>query len=247
MRIRTFLFVSTLLAAGSLSAAQITLGQNAILNGDAESGLGSSDGGIVAVPNWTPTGQFTAIQWGAAGGFPANTDPGPAARGLNLFAGGPSSALSTGSQTVDVSNIFTQIDSSSVSYNLSGYLGGFATQADNAVLTASFLGVSSTIGSISIGPVTASDRSSATGLLFRSTSGVIPIGTRSITFELALTRLEGSYDDGYADNLSFVATSSTVPPPTVPEPAMVALFSSGLGVILIATLLRRRVPRSETV
>jgi hypothetical protein len=35
-------------------------------------------------------------------------------------------ALSSGSQVIDVSNIVTQIESSSVSYDLSGYLGGFS-------------------------------------------------------------------------------------------------------------------------
>lgn len=226
-------------AAGMMSGAQITLGQNAIANGDAESGAGSSDGSIVSVPGWTSGGQFTAVQYGAGGGFPSTTDPGPASRGSNFFAGGPSSSVSTGTQMLDVSNISSDIDSGLVNYVLSGYLGGFETQGDNATLTATFVGTSGDIGSASIGPVTEADRNGLTGLLFRTTSGVIPAGTIDINFVLSLARTDGSYDDGYADNLSFVATSGSAPPPAgVPEPTTAALLLSGCGVLTF--LVRRR-------
>jgi len=224
-------------AAGMMSAAQITLGLNAIANGDAESGAGSTDGSVVAVPSWTSGGQFTAVQYGASGGFPATTDPGPTNRGSNFFAGGPSGSQATGTQTVDVSNISSSIDSGLVNYVLSGYLGGFATQGDNATLTANFMGTGGMIGSASIGPVTEADRTGLTGLLFRTTSGVIPAGTTDIDFILTLNRTDGSYNDGYADNLSFIATAGSTPP-TVPEPVPTALILSGTG--LLTFLIRRR-------
>ena len=213
-------------------AVQITLNQNAILNGAAESGTGSADGNPVPVPDWTSTGNFTAVQYGVPAGFPTATDPGPASRGSNFFAGG-GGAFSGGSQIVDVSNIAPEIDAGSIAYTLSGYLGGFSTQGDNAVLTASFLSPSSMLGSASIGPVTTAERGGLTGLLFRSTTGSIPTGTRNIDFTLALTRVDGSYDDGYADNLSFTAMASSAPPP-VPEPSTFALVSGGFCLALLA-------------
>ncbi len=213
---------------GSSYATQITLGQNAILNGDAESGVGSSDGSIVAVPGWTTTSSFTAVQYGAPDGFPAENDPGPADRGSNLFAGGPASEFSSGTQSFDISNLSAQIGSGLVTYTLSGYLGGFLGQDDNAVLTASFLNEHSVIGEASIGPVLAEDRGAATGLLYRSASGFLPSGTQSINITLNLTRQQGSYNDGYADNLSFVANSSATP-----EPGTLALFGGGLGLVLL--------------
>jgi len=212
-----------------MEGAQITLGQNAIANGNAESGAGSTDGNVVAVPGWTATGQFTAVQYGIGGGFVATTDPGPANRGNNYFAGGPASLLSTGTQTLDVSNIASQINAGGAAYTLSGFLGGFATQDDNAVLTAIFLGNGTQIGSSAIGPVTELDRNGLTGLQFRTTSGFIPVGTNEIEFSLVLRRLQGSYDDGYADNLSFIATAGS--PSATPEPAAITLLALGLGVI----------------
>ncbi len=130
------------ISASPIYAAQITLGQNAILNGDAESGVGSANGDVVPVPDWTSTGNFTAVLYGGAGGFPSLADPGPASRGGNFFAGG-GGALSTGSQILDVSHIASEIDTGSIAYTLSGYLGGFSTQGDNAVLAASLLSPSS--------------------------------------------------------------------------------------------------------
>lgn len=41
-----------------------------------------------------------------------------------------------------------------------------------------------------------------TGVLFRSTSGSLPVGARSAVVILTLTRLEGTANDGYADSLS---------------------------------------------
>ena len=37
----------------------------------------------------------------------------------------------------------------------------------------------------------------------------VPPGTRSITVRVEATRLEGFYNDGYADNISLVLGSST--------------------------------------
>ncbi len=192
-------------------------GANLLVNGDAESGTGSADGSVVSTPGWTTNGNFTVLQYGAGGGFPLATDPGPANRGVNFFAGGPNNAASSATQLVDVSAGGATIDGGKVAFKLAGYLGGWSSQDDNATLTATFLSANNaTLGTATIGPVMAADRNNATGLLYRSASGALPVGTRSVSFTLQTNRLAGSYNDGYADNLSFVLSAyTTVSLPTV--------------------------------
>ena len=99
----------------------------------------------------------------------------------------------------------SSIDAGGDPVTLSGFLGGFDGQDDDMVVTAFFLDSSHiSRGMLTIGPVTEPDRDGVTTLLFRSASGVIPEGTRSIVVQMDATRFEGSYDDGYADNLSLV-------------------------------------------
>jgi hypothetical protein len=161
-----------------------------IINGDAEAAAGSPDGNPVATPSWTVGGEATALQYGASGGYPQATDPGPANRGNNLFAGGANDATSTLTQTI----------------SLSAYLGGFEGQEDNAVLSVSFQNGTTEVGTGHVGPVTAADRGSVTGLLARTATGAVPAGTRSAVVTLTATRLEGTANDGYADNLSLALT-----------------------------------------
>lgn len=125
-------------------------------------------------------------------------------------------------------------------YDLSAWLGGFSSQDDNAVLTLAFLDTDSAqLGTASLGPVTEPDRGGNTGLLFRDLMGLVPVGTRSIDVTLTLTREEGSYDDGYADNLSLVLSGGS--PSAVPEPGNVTLMFAGMGALALA--LRRRSAR----
>jgi hypothetical protein len=181
---------------------------NLIVNGNAEAAIGSLDGTPVATPGWALLGQATAAQYGA-NGWPALTDPGPTDRGLNLFSGGPSDATSSLSQTVNVGQLGSSIDGGGVSYLLSGWLGGYSGQDDNATLTVTFQSASGiTLGSGSIGPVLSSDRPVGSGLSARSSSGLVPVGTRSVLVLLSMVRVTGTANDGYADNLSLVLSGT---------------------------------------
>ena len=157
------------------------------------------------VPNWTPTGQFTVCSYGSSGS-PTATDPGPPSRGNNFFFGGYTGE-STGTQSLDVSWAAADIDRGGVSYTLSGYVGGFDGQDDSVTVKALFR--ASPFGAAQqakIGPVLSAERNGATGLLLKSTTGTVPVGTRQIDIVQDMIRSSGNANDGYADNLSFVLT-----------------------------------------
>lgn len=206
------LLATGLLAAFSLVAqAQATLGGNLIVNGDAEAG----------VAGWTGFdgyALFQSVDYGSNWVLP--TQPGPADRGSQMFAG--LGGQSAGFQVVELGALAGQ----ALHYDLSGWLGGWQAQGDNALLYVSFLDtVGNEIGFASIGPVTPADRGNQTGLFLRSTSGLLPTQTTSLMFSLSMERQGGGDNDGYADNLSFVVTSP------VPEGSTLAYLLAGLGLV----------------
>ena len=99
--------------------------RNLIRNGDAEDMAGSPTGASVAMPNWSRDFSGTLVPYGAPGGFPLATDPGPVDRGFGFFAGGVS-ANATITQELDVScpPSARRLMPMKLHYALSGYFGG---------------------------------------------------------------------------------------------------------------------------
>jgi len=220
---KTALFIATsLFCSLATYGAQIILGQNAILNPGAEAGPASATGDdIIAAPGWSSTGGFTVV---ALGAVDAPVPPNPFF-GNNFFSGGPGFDTSTGTQTIDVSNLSSLIDINGIVFVLSGYFGGYLTQPDNATLKATFFDSTNTkISALKIGGITAADRGDETALIHDQGSGFIPVGTRSILITLQMNRLQYSYNDGYADNLSFVAQAT-------PEPGTWTMLALGCGLV----------------
>ena len=95
------------------------------------------------------------------------------------------------------------LDNQTVSFNLSAWLGGVTNQDDNVVITLTFLGLSNQIvgNSISIGPVLAIDRGSHTSLIPLQATGFVPIGARSVTLLVTITRVSGLQNNGDVDNI----------------------------------------------
>lgn len=159
-----------------------------IVNGDAEQGL----------TGWlTVTGTPVVIHYDRGGGYPGPGDPGPADRGACFFGGG-TSPRSFLRQSVT-------IPPRAATFSVRAWLGGYASQQDGAQLSVEFLDAALIPrGVVVLGPVTASDRNSTTGLLERVASGTIPPGSRTAVVTLLLTRSgSGTSNDGYADNISF--------------------------------------------
>lgn len=202
---RAYLFALTAIVALVLASSQAFaggkahFGVNLIANPGAESGAGLPNKG--PIPGWSTSGGAIAVQYGFDG-YPSLTDPGPPDRGKNFFSGGTNSPRSSASQNVDVSALAAFIDRGSVQWVFSAYIGGYAGQADYATVTALFLDCAGfQIGGTQLGPVTVAARGAHTGLLYRTTHGVLPPHTRRIRVTMVMTRFEGASNDGYVDNI----------------------------------------------
>ena len=130
--------------------------------------------------------------------------------GVNFFAGGPGGATSAATQVVDVSGAAAEIDAGKVAATLSALLGGYATQTDHAAVTATFLNAGGRRRRGAVAPAHRHARpiaTSTTALIARTASGAVPAGTRQISVRIDAIRDEGSYNDGYIDNVSLVLGS----------------------------------------
>jgi hypothetical protein len=177
---------------------------------------------VLPVPGWSTSNNFTVAIYGTASGVPSDV-PGPPDRRNNFFVGGPNTALSVASQLIDVSGRAGQIDLGAITMKLTGYLGGYYDQNDNAVLSATFLGAAgNSLGQAFIGPVVTTSRAGATGLLFRGCTNSVPSGTKRIEVVLTMTRTWGDYNDGLADSLSLVLVAGPFfePLPVLPAASL---------------------------
>lgn len=210
---------------------------NLLVNPGAEMSTPSDSGfSAVSMPGWTVTGTPTVIKYGTpkvlmplgiSGPLPdlpsiwsfPKASAGPADGG-NQFFGGGNVADSALSQTVDLSAASGAIDGGDVSYNLSGWLGGYSFDPSAASVKVTFLDANKTyLGAGQIGPVTALDRLFAINLLERSTTGVLPTGTRyaqvDVTFDdenPVKIGFAARYNDAFADNISFTIGADLLSP-----------------------------------
>jgi hypothetical protein len=176
-----------------------------IVNPAAETGACASTVSTgTPVQGWTLTNSPQQVCYGASGGFPtsaqgptAPADPG------NAFFDGGSTATASMTQTVGVSDQAARIAAGDLPYTLSAWVGGYASQGDNAGLVATFLSSSgASLGTATLAPVTAAQRGNTTGLLHETASGTVPTGTASVRFTGSFTRTAGTGDDGYLDDIA---------------------------------------------
>lgn len=197
-RFRRTLRTATLVLT-TASASSALASPNLIVNPGAEAGSPGT-----SVPGWSVTSSLIVVSYTSGGGFPVASDPGSPTRGKNFFSGGEGSPSSAASQIIDLSGSSAAIDAHAATFTLSGWLGGYTSQDDHCDVAVSFRNAASMpIGSGTIGGVLASHRGQLTGMLFRSASGSIPAGTRSALVTITMSRAAGSYNDGYADDISF--------------------------------------------
>ncbi len=139
---------------------------------------------------------FPGVNWGEKRGFAAI----PKDKGKCFFEGVKDGCIS---QDINLTVLSSVIDKGDVGFELSGWLGGWETHGDSAVLKAIFLDWSGKkTGEAQIGPITAKDRHAQTKFLYRKVGGRIPIGTYRVVIKLISIDKLG-VADAYADNLVF--------------------------------------------
>lgn len=187
------------------AAAVVAPSFPALVNGTADDGAGSPAGAPTVIPGWTNTNTvLPGVYDQAYYDIPASA--GPSGHGSNFFSGG-TSAVSSLSQDLNLSPNASAIDAGSVAFVLSGYLGGWQNNDDSVSVTVGWKdGGGGVLGSNTIGPVVAADRGGVSALLFRSTAGTVPVGTRTATVVATFTRSGPGYNDAAADNIQLVFT-----------------------------------------
>jgi hypothetical protein len=207
------LAAAAVLITASTTAADAALPEgNLLRNPGAEDGPGANNTStVVAPPEWTTMGSFTAVAYGTPNtlGFGQR----PSDSGANFLAGGEGSELASGYQTIDVAANAQEIDACRVTATARGYFGGLDTQDDRAGADVAFFGEDG--GAIDVfqtGYPTAADRNNTSGYLSYEKTARVPAGTRAIRFTVTAQRTDGTYNDGYADNLSL--TLAETPPPS---------------------------------
>ena len=200
--------------------AHATNSGNLIVNPSAEVGFPTTDwDAVTTIPGWVVTSGSPSIVSYSIAAFSAPDSSG----GSAFFADGPYGNSSI-SQTVDVASASSQIDTGSITYTLSGWLGGYSSYTGSAVITASFNSASSTpLTTAELSGDTPEARGNTTSFLDESSTGTIPSGTRTIVVTIQFTSDPTTLNTGYADNLSLiistpVSTALLTPPPSiVPE------------------------------
>ncbi len=223
--------IGALLVAGPLEARSSALPVgNLVQNPGGETDQGATNSSTTVAPQgWVTTGTFTVVKYGAPD-FLTAAFAGQIGGGSNFLAGGRNAPVSTATQVIDVSGATADIDAGGVQAKLSAYLGGYASQKDAGMVDAVFLtATDSQLGSVRVGPVGPADRQSKTTLVMRSATAAVPKGTTKIKVVLTSTRADGTYNDGYLDNISLEL--GTAPPPG--KPTLVVKCS---GKTLVVTL-----------
>ena len=225
----TIALIGSILGLGLVGvnpAGAVTFGTNLIINGDAEANIGTP------VSGWqvNNVGTITAIPYGTAG-FPSTTTSGPVNRGNNFFSGGTGN-ISLVTSSIDVSANSGVVDTGNARYTLSAFLGG--TTFGNI---ANFRIIFDRPDTSLLNPAVRYDTPAAPfnlpGLFEQSTSGSVPIGTRSILTQLTLIG-----QNTYADNLSLVLTDINATATSVPEPS--AVPGVLIGGALCAYVIKKR-------
>ena len=211
-------------AAARLSAPRVHIqpadaSAELVVNGNAES---TSPG---SVPGWQIAGTAETVKYGASG-FPSAASPGPSDRGKRFFGGG-NSASSRLEQFVDLTPFASQIETGKVQAQVSAYLGGFGKQNDHVdlVVRENQMGTSSQPVFTVAGPPS-DTRNSITSLLHEQGDFALSKKATFLDVSLEFTRASGTYDDGYADDVSIklINLNGVDPPPSAPAGAGVELL-----------------------
>jgi uncharacterized repeat protein (TIGR01451 family) len=189
----------------------VTYGTNLVQNPGAENYDGTADGfNIITPKNWSAAADPTVARYRRDYGTEIGIRK-PAFGGDAFFTGGPDTQTTDFFQTIDLSSVAADVDAGHVNFALSGQLGGFLFNEDNANVFVTFeTADKSLLSRVDTGSVSASDRNDKTELLTRSTHGAVPASTRFALVQIHFKRDANSgYNDGFADNIALVLVTNT--------------------------------------
>jgi hypothetical protein len=108
-------------------------------------------------------------------------------------------------QTVSLSNWAAKITTGAVDYELTAWLGGKGAIPDNAMIQLNFKnGAGSLVGgTVTLGPVTNTQRANQTKLIKRAKVGSVPSAARSVLVQVIFIDADGAVAHAYADNITF--------------------------------------------
>lgn len=157
---------------------------------------------VVPIPNWVSVGNFTLAPYGS-GGFPELSESARFRGGKTFFSGGPDNPASKAYQVISLSGRNKAIDNGKVRVNVSAWLANYDGQPDRAQVVVQFLSASGQVlGTTRTAAVSHTDSKFSK----KSATALAPAGTRKLKVILQATRGEGSYCDGYFDNIDVRVT-----------------------------------------
>lgn len=208
----------------------LLISESMVTNGSANSQSGASNYSTAVTPaDWSGNGDAQSYSAGDASADPTDLDN-TYALGIHLepvafaghhnpqdhayFSGGPDNAVATLTQTV-----YFDHHALDLGFEVAGHFGGYGGQDDSMTLTAQFFdldghGVPHDFGApVVIGGFDDANRGGLTALFFDSALGAIPEGAADgVRLTLTATRAPGggTYNDGYADEISFALTGTNL-------------------------------------
>lgn len=189
------------------------LGNNLITNGNAEMGPNATwPAPVLYIPGWS-SDTVSVSPYGGSGWIQASS-PGPADRATSLFTG-----FGTMRQYLDVSPAASLIDGGTVTFAISGWLGGISGSLIPSI-TYEFHDWSGKIlvPTAQVGP----SAHNGTSLVFASASGLVPAGTRVVLISLSMRNVANIPD--LADDISFIL--NPVGAPQITSGGIVPVFSN---------------------
>jgi hypothetical protein len=233
---------AALLATAASAAAALPPG-NIVVNGDAEAGPAARNQTDAPSPaGWQQVPNFTTVAYGSGGPFPGTSISAQIGGGQNFFAGGPDAGFGNASaavQDIDISGAAPEIDAGGVTASVSADLGGTGTEGDSGSFVAFFSDpAGQTQGSaVALAPVSAAERGGVTGFVHRTGCTAVPAGVRVAHVQITAQRSQGTYNDGYADNISVTLSTTPcpahLPPPSPPQPTATANAKPTSGRVLV--------------
>ena len=181
------LFLFAFITFRHAASAQSILGNNLIVNGDAEKGpAGTVTTLATSIPGWTVNGTVNVLPYNLTG-LLQSTDPAPADHGFQFFVGGPNNgAGGTLTQDIDLSSLAGIISGGSIKFTAAAYLGSVngAGLAPPAQMDVAFKNSNGqTFNTVTLGPL----GYASNGTSLQRQIGLVPPGTARVTVTLTIT------------------------------------------------------------